>query len=280
MMKLKKAVVFLMMAVTICVLFGSCGTNTCEFRDDKYIIQLEIPDDYVVYDCNSKLNKEDNFDAKIIERINNGMVIDAVNSKTDGEITVYVTKDALSESIGNFSTVSQEMRDEFSQEYQKGLAKSDHIFLCNPDVVSANGVEYVRILARVGSSTSGYSYLSYVTVINGEFFDVTVYMPQTIPTEEEIENSETILRTARIDIQGLDESLKSNSISQALTIAAIVVSCLVIVAIIIIAIRGIFRKSKKRRDLAKKIREQHILEHQETTESEETKDENKGQNQN
>lgn len=231
-----------------CVLsiFFACATTALAytFEDDRFIIDLDIPEGYIVYDQNSILSENDENAAKIQNRIDNGMIIDALNPETKSELTVYTSTDSLSTSIKNYTKLDEKSKQDFAEKYKQGLSKNDHTFLVEPTTVTINGYDYLRVLARVGSSTSGYSYLSFVTIINGNYYEATAYLPQTIPTEEEIAQAVQLLSTLNVDVYGLESRIDRNTITQVIITAVIVVCSLLMVFIAIRIINTLFFEFK------------------------------------
>lgn len=218
------------------------GAYAYTFRDDRFIVGIDIPDGYLIYNCESSLDSSDDIQKKVRSRIADGMIIDALEPDGKTEITVYTASDALSQLIANYTVLDDSSRQSFSDEYKKGLSKNEHVFLCEPETVTVGEYDYLRVLARVGSSTGGYSYLSYVTVIGGSYYEASVYMPQTIPTEEEIAKSEKILKTFRIDVGGMTDSINETTLSQ-VTVTLVTVVCSLIMAFIaLVALRRVWRR--------------------------------------
>ena len=245
---MKVTKIFITLVCVIAMAFG-CATTALAytFEDDRFIINLDIPEGYIVYDQNSILSKNDENAANVQNRIDNGMVIDALNPTTQSELTVYTSTDSLSSSIKNYTQLDEKSKQEFAQKYKQGLSKNDHTFLTEPTTVTINGYDYLRVLARVGSSTSGYSYLSYVTIINGDYYEATAYLPQTIPTEEEIAQAEQLLSTFKVDVYGLGEKIDRNTITQVIITALIVACSLFMVFTAIKAVNTLCLKQKARK---------------------------------
>lgn len=239
-----------LISTIICVCFCMINITSAlayTYSDERFIINLDIPEGYIIYNSESKITSDDEYAEKIAQRLENGVIIDAVNPNEEIELTVYTATDSLSESIKNYTLIDDTGRKAFESQYKKELSKNGHIFLCEPESVTVDGYDFIRVLARVGSSTTGYSYLSYVTVIGGDFYEVTAYMPQTIPTESESANCENILKTLQIDIFGLKSSLNENSISQVISTLVIVVCALLMSFIIIIEVKNMLSKPKRKK---------------------------------
>lgn len=248
-MKIYKIIISMLLCFSFCMMnFTSALAYT--YSDERFIINLDISDDYIIYNSESQVTSDDELSDRISQRLENGVIIDAVNPVSQIELTVYTATDRLSESIKNYTLVDENNRKTFESKYKSELSKNGHTFLCEPGNVTVDGYEFIRILARVGSSTDGYSYLSYVTVVGGDFYEVTAYMPQAIPTEKEIADSEQILKTFQIDVLGLKDSLNQNSISQVVTTLVIVVCALVMSFIIILGAKSLLSGKKHKRKKA------------------------------
>lgn len=243
-MKLTKILTTL--AVVLVMVFSFTTTALAyTFEDDRFIINLEIPEGYIAYDQNSVLSENDEYSAKVQNRIDNGMVIDALNPQTKSELTVYTSTDSLSTSIKNYTKLDEKSKQEFAQKYKQGLSINDHTFLVEPTTVTINNYDYLRILARVGSSTSGYSYLSLVTIINGNYYEATAYLPQTIPTEDEIAQAEQLLSTFKVDVYGLEGQINRNTVTQIITTTLIIVCSLLMIFIAIRVANTLFLTKEK-----------------------------------
>lgn len=245
-MKIKKLLCAGIAAVLSIAFSINAGAYT--YKNDSYTVDLDIPSGYLVYNSESEPSGDNSIAKKVKSRIEDGMVIDAIEPTGKTEITVYRTSDDLSQTIGNFTPLSSDTKQSFAHEYKTGLSKNEHVFLQEPEIITVGGRDYIRVIARVGSSTGGYSYLSYVTVIAGSYYEATVYMPETIPTDDRISESEKILKSFRIDIASIDENLGKNMLSQVfVTLAAVGCSLLMVFIIFLFARRILHNYTDQKR---------------------------------
>lgn len=197
-----------------------------------------------------------------INRIESGILLDSFSNDKMREIRFsvfesntlgkYVVSSAarsdsgtgsnLIKGINNFSALEESERQRVITAITDELKSEGHTFLSTPCEIEIDGYKFIRSYARIGSSTSGYTYTSVMTIFGGKCYELTCYNNTPMLEQEQIDENDEVVSSLKLKIKGNDGELAANKFSSALTIIAIFVAIAVIFGIVISFVRPLLKK--------------------------------------
>ena len=135
------------------------------------------------------------------------------------------------------------------------LKDENHTFLSTPANVEISGYHFIKTYARIGNSTSGYTYTSLLTILGGKCYRLTCFNNSPMLEQEQIDNNDEILSSLNITIEGNNGEISTNNWRSVLTYIIIILAAAMIIGIIISFIQPIIAnrnapesvKTRKRR---------------------------------
>lgn len=257
--------------------FTAFADSTVSVQEDNMKASVKLSSDFstltksdldnpLEYFKNFPLNKNE-----FKERLDSGVLFDSFSKDktrevrfskySSNEIGKYSVKTAstasgknvqtsnLISSVHNFSTMNESDRKQFINAFSQQLSEQGHTLLSTPGEVKISDYNFIKICARIGSSTSGYTYTSVMTIVGGVCYELTCYDNSPMLDQSQIDANQAIIDTLKLSIKGNSGEIATNNIMSGIAFAIIIAAVIIIVVVIISFIKPL---------ISRKNEEEHI----------------------
>lgn len=206
-LKAVQRVVTLLLAL-LAAFYSGLYVSALSVKTTVGTVKLDIPAGYIALTPADVDQPEDFFNTlpisklELQERVQSGVQIDAFSEEAQREIKVSVTSDAFSEQLVNFTPLSEGEQRQIIDQLKTGLTQDGHTFLAEPETVEIGDYTFIRYMARVGDVENGYSYMSVLTVLSGQYYEATCFNSGGILDQNAIDQNKQILNSLSITISG------------------------------------------------------------------------------
>lgn len=278
-MKLCRRILCIVAAVFVIAVFAA--TPLTAFADNKITVQEDNMKASVTLSSDfSTLTKSDldnpveyfkNFPLtknEFKERLDSGVLFDSFSKDktreirfskySSNEIGKYSVKTAstandkngtqtnnLISGVHNFSSMSEIDRKQFISTFSQQLAEQGHTLLSTPCEITLSDYKFIKICARIGSSSSGYTYTSVMTIIGGVCYELTCYDNSPMLEQTQIDENQAVIDSLKLSIKGNSGEIASNTLMSAVAFVIIIVAVIVIVVIIISFIKPLISRKNE-----------------------------------
>ena len=249
----------------------AAGPSGVSLRSGTAEINLSIPSGFTTVTSDDLDKPADYFKNlpitknEAISRIESGILLDAFSTDKTREIRFSVfesnklgkyaasavagsqpsTESNLIKGINNFSALGESERQKVISSIADELKAEGHTFLATPSEIELSGYKFIRSYARIGSSSSGYTYTSVMTIFGGKCYELTCYNNVPMLEQEQIDENDEIVSSLKLKIKGNDGEIAANKLSSALTIIVIFVAIAVIFGVVISFVKPLFKKGEE-----------------------------------
>lgn len=266
-------VLLIVLAVFICnTAVAALADEAYSFSKDNATVSLQIPSGFISYSIDD-IGSMSATDFKsypvtkneAIKRTQSGTIINAFSKDKSREIdasvidsdniTSYTKQYASSSStekssnesnllskINNLSALDETECQSFIMTLTNELKEQGHTFLSSSSVIKLSGYKFIKTCARIGTSKSGYTYTSVMTIVGGKCYQLTCYDNSPILTQEQIDANEEIISSFKLKIKGDSGEIAKNNFTSVLAFIMIVASLALIVGICISFVKPIVRR--------------------------------------
>ena len=251
---------------TVSVQEGNMKASVKLSSDFSTLVKSDL-DNPLEYFKNFPLNKNE-----FKERLDSGVLFDSFSKDktrevrfskySSNEIGKYSVKTAsaangktvqtsnLISGVHNFSTMGENDRKQFISAFSQQLSEQGHTLLSTPSEINLSDYNFIKICARIGTSTSGYTYTTVMTIVGGVCYELTCYDNSPTLEQAQIDENQKIIDTLSLSIKGNSGEIASNNIMSGIAFAIIIAAVIMIVIIIISFIKPL---------ISHKIEEEHIV---------------------
>lgn len=264
------AVVVAFSAMTLCFTANAARQSSVSLRSGTADISLSVPSGFTTvtaddldkpseYFKNLPINKNE-----AISRIESGILLDAFSNDKTREIRFSVfesnrlgkyavssvagsqssTKSNLIKGINNFSALGESERQKVISAISDELKDEGHTFLATPSEIVLSGYKFIRSYARIGSSTSGYTYTSVMTIFGGKCYELTCFNNMPMLEQEQIDENNVIISSLKLKIKGNDGEIAANKFSSAVTFVVIFLAIAVIFGVVVSFVKPLLKRGE------------------------------------
>lgn len=257
-------------AMTACFTASAAGNSSVTLQSGTAEISLSVPSGFTTITSDDLDKPSDYFKNlpitknEAISRIESGILLNAFSNDKTREIrfsvfesnklgkyavsTVVGTQTSdennLIKGINNFSALSESERQKVISAISDELKVEGHTFLSTPSEIELSGYKFIRSYARIGSSTSGYTYTSVMTIFGGKCYELTCFNNMPMLEQEQIDENEEIVSSLKLKIKGNDGEIAANKFSSALTFVVIFLAIAVIFGVVVSFVKPLLQKGE------------------------------------
>lgn len=265
------AVIIAFTAMTACFTANAARKSSVSLHSGSADISLSIPSGFTTVTSDDLDKPSDYFKSlpitknEAIGRIESGILLDAFSNDKTREIRFSVfesnklgkyavssvagsqpgTESNLIKGINNFSALGASERQKVISAIADELKSEGHTFLSTPSEIELSGYKFIRSYARIGSSTSGYTYTSVMTVFGGKCYELTCFNNMPMLEQEQIDENDEIVSSLKLKIKGNDGEIAANKFSSALTFIVIFLAIAVIFGVVISFVKPLLKKGEE-----------------------------------
>lgn len=247
---MKKVVLFIV--ISILFLYPASALTV---KQESYDIAIHIPTDYITLTAenvgDNSIDYEDYISkSEAAKRFNetaqeSRMVIDAFAKDRKSEIQVKIRKaDTVSETITDFTLLSQARQKNILNTLLDGFHQSSYkITVLSSEIITKKQYTFMKITARQGTTATGYCFTNYVTILNKEYYDLTIYHSIAAPSDETEKQDNNIFQSLKL----IDHNKKSLGATDIILIVLIFLAILAVVVICFFILYSLYYDFKNRR---------------------------------
>lgn len=237
-MKLLKS---LLIAISLFILisptvFAKSSTVSVDF--DENSVSIDLPDGYIYY-TNTDIDKSTDYFNSMpidkndaIEKINNGTYIDAFSEKSGSQITLNITTDKFSQTIGNFTPMDDNDKQSVIKNFKSILNQNGQEYISEPKIIEIDGYDFIEFNCRVGSGENGFNYKNIISVIGGNCYEIVCFNKLNLPDEEVSDEFNDIIDSVDLDIKGETGEIVKSFLMSVITVIVIIFAVIVVLLMI------------------------------------------------
>ena len=263
-------VVLLSVMTTGFVPFTAFADSTVAVNTDYSKISVKIPSKFTVL-TTEDVDKGAAFYKDLplskneaIKRIDSGVLIDAFSNDKQREIRFSVfsankigkyssessraaesvakteeSEHSLISGINNFSDLEKSERESVISTVADALKAQGHTLLSTPSEIKLSDYYFIKIYARIGDTTTGYTYTSVMTIVGGRCYELTCFDSSPVLEQSQIDANESVISTLNLAINGNSGEIASNNFQSIVVFIVILLSIALIFGVVVSFIKPI-----------------------------------------